>query len=110
MTDQARTSWVPVDLGPIVSNGDSLEPGPTMLARSDGEQLLYPGKIHWFAGDPESAKGWLALGACAERIQTGEHVIYVDFEDEANTVVSRLLALGLEGEAIAAQFHYIRPR
>jgi AAA domain len=104
-----RSSWAPVDLTPIVANGDDLEPPPVMLARSDGERLLYAGKIHWFAGEPESAKGWLALGACVERIQKGEHVLYIDFEDEATTVVSRLLALGLEREAIIERFHYIRP-
>ena len=76
MTDEARTTWLPIDLAPIVANGAGLEPPPVMLARSDGEQLLYAGKIHWFAGEPESAKGWLALAAAAERIRAGEHVLY----------------------------------
>ena len=108
MTDQA-TSWTPVDLARIVSNGGDLEPPPTMLARTDGKNLLYARKIHWFAGEPESAKGWLSLWAAVERIQAGEHVLHLDFEDEATTVVSRLLALGLDGEAIIERFHYIRP-
>lgn len=34
---------------------------------------------------------------------------YVDFEDEATTVVSRLLALGLDAGAITERFHYVRP-
>jgi hypothetical protein len=59
--------------------------------------------------EPESGKGWLALGAAAERIESGEHVLYVDFEDEATTVVSRLLALGVDAAAITERFHYVRP-
>ena len=100
MSGGAATTWTPVDLARVVSRGDSLEPPPSMLVRSDGESLLYKGKIHGFAGEPESAKGWLLLWASVERIRVGEHVLYIDFEDEATTVVSRLLALGLDGESI----------
>jgi hypothetical protein len=104
-----NSTWTPVDLAPIIAGKDDLERPPLMLTRSDGECLLYAGKIHWFAGEPESGKGWLALAAAAERIALGEHVLYIDFEDEATTVVSRLLSLGLEGEAVSKFFHYVRP-
>src|SRR5829696_7704081 len=58
------------------------------------------------------AGGWQGLGgavAAAERVRAGEHVIYVDFEDTASTVAGRVLALGLDEEAIAKRFHYIQP-
>ena len=84
-TDQARTSWVPVDLAAVLANEDGLESPPSVLARIDGGCLLYAGKIHWFAGEPEAAKGWLALMAASELIKAGKHVLWVDFEDEAST-------------------------
>ena len=107
--DQGVSSWAPVDLAPIIAGKDNLEPPPTMLARSDGEHLVYAAKIHSLAGEPESGKGWLILLLAAERIAAGEHVLYIDFEDEARTVVGRLLATGLAAEAIVERFHYVRP-
>jgi hypothetical protein len=80
-----------------------------MLTRADGEQLLYAGKIHSVAGEPESGKGWFALRCLDERLAAGEHVLYIDFEDEAHTVVGRLLALGVDPERIRSHFHYVRP-
>ena len=104
-----RSTWAPVDLAPVLENRDTLEPPPSILARNDGACLLYAGKIHWFAGEPEAAKGWLALAAAAERIRDGEHVLWADFEDEARTPVGRLLVLELDPAAIVERFHYLRP-
>lgn len=49
---QERSSWEPVDLTPILEGGADPEPPPKMLARSDGEFLLYGAKVHLFAGEP----------------------------------------------------------
>src|SRR4051794_11071824 len=59
--DQDPSSWEPVDLARILKEDADPEPPPKMLARSDGECLLYAGKIHLFAGEPEGAKGWAAM-------------------------------------------------
>jgi hypothetical protein len=107
--DHDRSSWTPVDLGPILEGDADPEPAPRMLARSDGESLLYRGKVHLCAGEPEGAKGWLAMKACTERLAAGEHVLYIDFEDEAAAAVDRLVALGVDVDAIAERFHYVRP-
>jgi len=104
-----RSSWEPVDLTAILEGEADPEPPPKMLARSDGELLLYAGKIHLFAGEPEGGKGWLAMKAAGERLEAGEHVIYVDFEDEAAAAVDRLGALGASADVIAERFHYVRP-
>ena len=105
----ADSTWAAVDLAAVLANEDGLESPPSVLTRIDGECLLYAGKIHWFAGEPEAAKGWLALMAASERIAAGEHVIWVDFEDEASTLVSRLGILGHTPEEIVERFHYLRP-
>lgn len=103
------STWAPVDLAPVLENRDALEPPPSVLARNDGSCLLYAGKIHWLAGEPEAAKGWTALLAAKEQIEAGEHVVWADFEDEARTVVGRALSLGIEPGAIEERFHYLRP-
>jgi hypothetical protein len=61
------------------------------------------------AGEPESAKGWLALLATKERIEAGKDVDYFDFEDEGEVAVSRLMALDVDEAAILDHFHYVRP-
>jgi AAA domain len=104
-----RSSWSSVDLSPIVGGGGDLEPAPTILPRSDGERLIYAAKVHSIIGEPESAKGWFAHRAAKDRLEAGDHVFYVDFEDEAAAAVDRQLALGTSEETILQRLHYVRP-
>ena len=106
----ARTStWAPVDLAAIL-DGSHVDPAPTILKRDDGEALLYPGRIHQHfrrAGGMQGVGG--ARRGPASASGAGEDVLYVDFEDSAASVVSRLLALGARPETIASRFAYVRP-
>ena len=106
--EATTSSWAPVDLG-VVLEGGELEAAPTLLARTDDACLIYAGKVHSFAGEPESGKDWLMLFASAERLALGEHAVYIDFEGEATTAVERLRALAAADEAIRERFHYLRP-
>ncbi len=101
-------SWGAIDLAPYL---DGSAPGdePALLDRDDGRCLLYRGKLHSLAGEPECGKSWLALYACVERLSAGERVVYVDFEDGPATLASRLLALGCDPQAVADRFAYVRP-
>jgi len=45
----------------------------------------------------------------AERILAGEHVVYLDFEDDAKTIGARLQALGVTDDQILAGLSYIHP-
>lgn len=102
------TSWQELPLlAALEGAGDDDE--PTMLVRDDGACLLYPSRVHAFAGEPESGKTWLALYACAEQMEMHRHAVYVDFEDTLVGVVGRLLALGVGPDTILGHFHYIRP-
>jgi len=103
------TSWQEIPLEPVLDGDSPDDTEPTMLVRADGGCLLYPGRVHVFAGEPESGKTWLALHACAEQILVGNHVLYVDFEDTATAVTARLRALGVERDRILGRFHYVRP-
>lgn len=89
--------------------GKAADLEPACLTRDDGLCLLYPGKTHLFAGEPESGKSWLMLHACVEQISLGRHAWYIDFEDDLVTTVSRLLTLSADPTHIVSRFHYIRP-
>lgn len=102
------TSWAPVALDAILA-GEQVDPEPSMLVRSDGRALIYAGKVHGLQGEPESGKSWIVQYLAAERLERGEVVAYFDFEDSPSSVVGRLLALGVDPDAIRERFRYVRP-
>jgi hypothetical protein len=106
--EAAATSWTPENLGAVLA-GEAVDPEPTILSRTDQVALIYGGKLHQVSGEPESCKGWLALEAAAERLALDNCVLYLDFEDSAPTIVSRLRALGVTDDRIRDGFIYIRP-
>ena len=106
--DGDHTSWWPVNLAPLF-DGTHEPPRPAILDRTDSQAILYPGKCHSFNGESESGKTWAAMIACVQVVRAGGNVLYVDFEDTADTVVSRLLALGAKPADVIARFHYIQP-
>ena len=107
-TAKTISSWADIDLTQAIQGGALHDP-PTVLARDDGPCLIYPGKVHTFSGESESAKTWLLLQACAQQIAAGHHVIYLDFEDNENAVTARMLAIGARPQHILDCFHYRRP-
>jgi hypothetical protein len=102
------SSWQPVDLTPVLA-GDWQLPIPTVGLRSDGKHLFYLTKTHTMIGATEVGKDWAALCASADEMNAGNHVVYIDFEDDQGTVVNRLLTLGVSRDLIRTHFHYIRP-
>lgn len=103
-------SWAPVDLGPYLS-GQVERPKPTVgLARTDGLQLLYPGKEHAFIGEMESGKSWMALACVAAELAAGNHVVYIHFEEsDPSDSVERLQALGVRDTDILERFRFVGP-
>jgi len=109
---EAPTSWWPINLEPILAGiqaGHIVGPVPTLMPRTDGPSLLYPGEVHSLAGEPETGKGWIALHAAATVLADGGHVLYVDFEDAPASILTRLLALGASDSTILERFTYVRP-
>lgn len=102
-----RTTWWPRDLGPVI-NGTEPEPGPAYLTRDDGRALFYPGKVNGLIGESESGKTWVALLAVQQALATGQNVLYLDFEDTAAGIVSRLRAMGAPDEHLA-RLTYVDP-
>ena len=107
-----ESSWTERSLGPVlegIANGTIERPTPTVGVRSDGKALFYPGRINALWGESGDGKSWAALYACSQEIDQGNHVIYVDYEDDDIGTVSRLLQLGLTPDAIDTYLHYFWP-
>ncbi len=100
--------WDFVDLGDIL-DGTYTAPTPTLAPRSDGQGLIYPGRVHSIAGEPGGGKTWLALHMIADNIRNGGAGALIDYEDTPGACVHRLRLLGLTTQQIALQFTYIRP-
>jgi hypothetical protein len=102
------SSWAPVDLESVVNAGGKVEE-PTILSRGDGSGIFYPGRLHGLIGEPEAGKGWIASAATAERIELGEAVLWIDFEDEATEQIERLVALGVDLKDVITHLIYVHP-
>jgi hypothetical protein len=99
------TSWLPRI---VEFDEDETEPGPTVLYRTDGQCLLYAGKINAIFGESESGKTWVALEAVRQQLVQGNKVFYIDFEDSKRGIRGRLKALGVMREHFA-RFKYANP-
>ena len=99
------TGWERVDLSPWL-DGNPPDNSPKAGWRTDGQAILYPGKIHSFNGEPESGKSLCAQHLCVAHIAAGDTVLYLDFEDGPSGVVERLKAMGADLEHIRERFHY----
>lgn len=106
--ERELTSWASVDLDAIL-DGDLSTPQPRILRRKDGKPMLYAGRTHSFIGPSESGKTLGAYLACAQELNDGHGVVYVDFEGEASDFVRWMLALGVSQDVIRKRARYISP-
>lgn len=84
-------------------------PLPAILSRSDGETILYAGKLNWLYGEPGSGKSWVALMAVQDTVQRGGRVLYWDHEDSINTFVKRGMVLGFDSRKYDGEVKYVLP-
>lgn len=103
-----EATWEPVDLTAIL-DGTYTPETPTLMPRTDGICLLYPGRVHSMHGESESGKSLVIQAEAARTLTTGGTVLYVDFESDAPAVVGRLIELGVDAFTIAQRFHYTHP-
>jgi hypothetical protein len=105
---EVASSWAPIDMVALLA-GDLSPLEPTCMVRSDGQPMLYPGRVHDFHGEPETGKSWAAQLAVAEVLNAGGRALYLDFDGEARDVVGHLRALGVSDEHIRDGLLYVRP-
>jgi len=103
-----ESSWKPVRLADYF-DGLFQTPIATILKRTDGNGLIYTGRVHSIYGESESGKSWIAQIATAECLKNDKKVIYIDFESDAIDIVNRLKALGVTRANLLQYFSYIRP-
>jgi hypothetical protein len=98
------------DIGAIL-DGRTPEPlRPTILQRTDGHALFYPGQVNLLHGDPESGKTWVCLAAVAEQLAAGNRALMIDLDHNGVVaVVGHLLKLGVDETALRSRFRYIDP-
>jgi len=104
--------WFRSDLEPVIErilDGTASTPMPTVGMLTDGKFLFYPGRINALWGESGSGKTWAGLIACQQELDAGNAVLFLDFEDNEQGTVSRLLALGVKPTTIVDAFIYFRP-
>ena len=101
------SSWARV---PSVNlTGAVSRPVPTILQRSDGKALIYPGRTHVLMGEPESCKSFIGLMAVVEQVKAGNAVVIVDNEDDPSLAGERLMQMGLTERQIDEGIYYCQP-
>lgn len=107
--EPAEDSWAPVDVTAVL-NGEHRQVVPELGRRSDGIRILYPGKEHAIASEPECGKTWWVMLQVKSVLEEGGCVVYIDFEDDEGTIVGRLMSLGIDhGLLKPDRFRYVRP-
>ena len=101
-------TWGRIDLSDVL-DGTWSAPEATQMQRTDGNYLLYEGKVHSFQGESESGKSFLAQAESARTLTNGGRVLYLDFESDQGTVVNRMLAMGTPPAAVRDRLDYRRP-
>lgn len=107
-TDPTDHGWTQADLADVLS-ANYQPPTPTICERTDGHALFYLGRINALFGESGSGKSWVAMATCAEQINMGHHVVYIDYEDHVGSVAHRMIKLGCTPQAVQNLFHYINP-
>jgi hypothetical protein len=94
------------DFGALASEGFKREM-PSLCQYDEGRALLYAGRINEIHGEPSVGKTNIALCICAEVMQDGLHVLYLDPEDNAKGIGSRFIALGGRPDDLIERMHYV---
>jgi AAA domain len=84
------------------------EPQPTIMPRSDGRALLYPGKTHTIVAEPGAGKSWLAAKVAVDEARKGQRVLYIDFEDDAKGYKWRCVKLDASDDLFSEHLYYKR--
>ena len=103
--------WTAVDLAAVAANGlDPIE--PDLFFRRDGHSLLYSSKLNVIFGAPEAGKTWVAIFVIAalvtEAARTGGGIVavFIDYEDDARSYLTRLESAGIAPVHAATHTRY----
>ncbi|MEU4890025.1 MULTISPECIES: hypothetical protein [Streptomyces] len=103
-------AWTPVDIAEAWDAAESET--QTDVGHLSGDMpigIFYRGKINGVHAESEAGKSWLSCLVAAQELRAGRHVVYIDFEDDAASIVRRLKLLGASREDLVTFFHYRNP-
>jgi hypothetical protein len=102
----------PFDVGAIMAGGEIEREYPTMLQRSDGRHLIYPGRLHSIYGEPGHGKTWVSLYLVRERLEADETVVYMDYDEDdgGKSMAMRLMSLGVDPSIVTEHLRYLNPQ
>jgi hypothetical protein len=69
---------------------------PTVMPRTDGLGLLYPGRVNTVVGRRGCGKTWLAIKACIDVLEAGGRILYYDMEDSRSAWKARFETAGFD--------------
>lgn len=107
-SDDHAGGWRAVDLTTYL-DGTYSPPEATLMRRTDGVGLLYPGMTHSIHGESESGKSMIVQAQAAVVLRAGgEWVLYLDYEADPGSVVERLRLMGVTDEQFG-RLVYVQP-
>lgn len=106
VTNPGAIEWA--DMSAVLA--DDLTPEtPTIMPRTDGAALIYPGRLHVVQAEPEAGKTWFGIVAAADVLDDAGDVVIFDYEDTAHAYATRFLAAGVSPDIIRDSVHYHHP-
>lgn len=106
--EAVSSSWTRADLTDVLDPNYRPDP-PTVGKRSDGRALFFAGKVNEIHGTDGSGKTLVMCGIVTETLLGGGKVLYIDHEEDASVIVSRLRLFGVPVEVIREHLHYVHP-
>lgn len=106
-SDDHAGGWTPVDLSKYL-DGTYTPPQATLMCRTDGVGLMYPGMTHSIHGESESGKSMIVQAQAAKLLEAGCWVLYLDYEADPGSVVERLRLMGVTDEQFG-RLVYVQP-
>jgi len=109
--DDERDPVQEFNIAELMLGGELEREPPTMLTRTDGKCLIYPGKLHSIYGEPGHGKTWVSLHLVRERLLLGESVVYFDYDEDdgGRSIALRLIELGMTPDEVG-NLHYFNPQ
>ena len=110
--EEDRDPTDPFDVMALMMGGEIEREYPTMLRRTDGKNLIYPGRLHSIYGEPGHGKTWVSLHLVKERIEVNETVVYLDYDEDdgGKSMALRLMSLGANPTLVGEHLRYLNPQ
>jgi hypothetical protein len=104
-----ENGYDPIDLGPYL-RGQVVRVTPDLVRMTNGQALLYRGRLNGIHGDSTAGKSWLTAFLAREVLADGQAVMIVDLEEPTPvSLIERLRQIGVSDQAIERQAVFIHP-